>query len=275
MSDELNAEDNSTEQAVNTDSAPSAESTESAPVDNQTTPAQPPIGEQPTQGKPDNKSIPYDRFKEVIEQKNQKDSHIKELEQRLAQLEGAFKPSQEEKANKAVEKLVSAGVDPQVAKLLASTMEDVATERVEQRVNPVEQRNALMEVNSWVRDFAQSHKDYDELNPDMQKVFEAMPPQMQNLVVSDRLGLEMLYQYVKGVRSSQTVSQAKQEGRNEAYANQQLKAAMSGTPNSAPTPKGVPTEAEIHAMSPKEYQDLVAKFPGGVNALIAKMAGAQ
>lgn len=259
----------------NQEEAVNSPSTESAPVENQAPEANPPAEESSAPAeKPEAKTIPYDRFKEVIDEKNALNTKLKEIEDRLnKQEQTAFSQAEVEKANRAVQKLMAQGVDESVAKLLADTMAEIAEEKVSTRVAPVEQMSAKREVDSWVQDFARSHNDYDELKPRMEEVFSKLPEPMKNMVVADKLGLEMLYRYVKGVESESAVAKAKQDGRNEAYNNQKLKTAISGTPNSAPTQKNTPSVADIESMSIEQYRELVKKYPGGVDELLSKLNG--
>ena len=265
----------SDESVENTDvnTAPQADASESSTESTQDSlESKPPAEESSATKTPEDQRIPKSRLDEVIAERNQVRLELKEIKDRLTKQDADSQSDKDtQRANRAVERLMGRGVDKEVAELLAETMADIAEDRVERRVGPVEQKTAKREVDSWLQDFTRSHKDADEYQPEMERVFSALPESMKNLVVSDRLGLEMLYGYVKGKKAESELEKAKQTGRDEAYGNQGLKRAVSGSTNSAPAPKGVPTELELSQMSNEEYKELLKKVPfEKLNELMSK-----
>ena len=200
------------------------------------------------------KFVPYDRFKEVIDEKNQYASRFKELEDRLNGYESAQRFSRQESTqNKALEILTKAGLPKDSAEVLSQAMNEIAKQSVDSRVTPLEQMSVQRVIASWTRDFAQEHSDYEQLKPDMMKIYESLPEAMQNLTVADKAGLEMLYAYAKYQRMDKDVEKARQEGKNEAYKTQKLKGAVSNSPNSSPAPSPNLTPEKIEKMSYSEW----------------------
>lgn len=209
----------------------------------------PPVGEQPTSQQPDQK-VPYPRFKEVIDQRNQYETQIKELRDQLARAQPQLTATQAPNAkDKYVQKLVSGGMTQEAADILADTMLEAARESVA----PYEQKSVQREVDEWTQKFAQAHPDYNELEPKMYEVFTKLPRHTQDLIASDPKGLELLYGHVKSQVLEQRISQARQEGMDQAYQNRLDKGAVSGLPGSSTNAPQKLTRQAIAEMTQEEY----------------------
>lgn len=226
----------------------------SAPA-TQTTQAQPPATEKVVAGGTENQHVPYSRFQEVVKVKNEYASRLEELEKRLSTHDAIIgQTAKKDIPSKHVEKLVAAGMDRGVAELLVETSAGLAKESVSDVVEPLKQATISQQVQSWTEKFKQSHKDYDELEPEMVKVFEAMPPRTQDLIVSDPKGLELIYAHVKMQRLEDEKNKSFQAGAQAAYDSKGLKAALSSTAGATTNPNVGLTRNEIAGMSLKEYE---------------------
>ena len=257
-----------------------ATKTASAVQSHQPEPAQPPTGEQPAQDQPVDTTpepqpspepakpapgpVPYDRFSEVVKEKN-------EFKERLATLEAKLaKPAQPSLAEKAAAKLAQRGVDPSVAPALGEVLVEIAGEAAHEKLTPFEQAQSQREMADWLKDFKKEHKDYDSLKPQMYEVYSTFSPKAQELIVSDPKSMELLYSHVKRAALEKQVNEAYQKGVDDAYANRATKAAVSSTPSSATPAQPKLTPEYIESLSMAEYKALEQRY-GGVNGLIAAL----
>lgn len=239
-------------------------STDSAPVETQDASVQTPAGEAPVADNSSGiKDVPYSRFKEVIDLKNSFESRLEELQNRLAAQEATVAQTQKGNVAQKYEKmLVDKGLDPAVAKALTEAQFGLVNDVLGERMAPLEQESAATRVDSWVNKLAQTHKDWYELEPAMEKILDTLPKQMRGVFISSPEGLEMLY--AKAKLKSVTESQQKvfNDGANTAYQNKGLKSAMSPTPGaSVPKPQAWSrdkvmglSEAEFKA----KYNEIIA-----------------
>lgn len=200
----------------------------------------------------EDKSVPYTRFQEVIQKKNAHEQKIKELEDRLNQLQPAEKQAQTA-LDRQVAKLVSRGMDENVARLIAETSSEIAQEQVSERLAPMERASVEKEMESWIDNFSKQHTDYKDLEPEMQKIFTNLPESTKSIVVSDKMGLELLYSHAKRQKLEQELGKKFQEGVSKAYDNKGLKAAVSSTPVTAKMPDNTLTRESISKMGEEEY----------------------
>jgi len=197
--------------------------------------------------------IPYTRFQEVVSQKNEYAGKIENLERRLSAYESNLiqnRPSSQ--TEEAVSRLIAAGLEPNAAKLLIETQMSLLDSRVNDRIQPLEQRAQRSQVDEWIRGFAQDHADYRSLEPEMEKVFASLSHQKQSFIVGDPDGLEMLYWKVKGQAAQGQVQQSQVAGATQAYNNIAQKAAMATTPSAS-----VGSGNEL-------TREAIAKMPGPV-----------
>lgn len=252
-------ENTSTQPAVNTEA-----SAASAPADTQNNSVNTP----PVEGTgSDNGSaagnVPYSRFKEVIDLKNQFGSQIEELQNRLAAQEAHVAQGRKANVAEKYEKLlVEKGLEPAVAKALTEAQFGLVNEVLGERMAPLEQETAASRVDSWVGKLAQTHKDWYELEPAMEKILDTLPKQMRGVFISSPEGLEMLYAKAKLKAVTETQQKVFNDGANAAYQNKGLKGAMSPTPGaSVPKPQAF-TREQIMGMSEADlrtnYQAILA-----------------
>ena len=198
-------------------------------------------------------AIPYGRFKEVIDQKNEYAQRMEAMERRLSAYETSIVQNKAHSAVEAtVSKLVAAGLDANAAKLLIETQNELMESRFKERLDPIEQRNSAYEVKQWINSFSSTHKDYNAIEPHMERAFANLPQAQQNFVAGSPQGLEMLYWKVKGELANQMAPGQRQAGINQAYQTMGQKAAMSSTPGSAPVKAALSRES-ISKMDANEY----------------------
>lgn len=211
--------------------------------------------------------IPYSRFKEKVDQYNQLESRLEEITNRLTAQEGNVAQKQRTNAAEKYEKqLVERGMDANVAKILAEANFGLVNDVIGERVSPLEQEAAGVRVEQWVNKLAQTHKDFYELEPDMNKILDAMPKHMQSAFMSSPEGIDALYSKAKLKKMQESQQKVFNDGANSAYQNKGLKGAVSNTPGaSVPKPQGLSREdilklpeAEFRA----RYQEILGSRQG-------------
>ena len=213
--------------------------------------------------------VPYSRFKEVIDTRNQYESKFEELNNRLSAYEAAQAEKQKTNASeKYTQRLQAAGMAPEVASLLAEVMSSVGRDIVGEAVGPLQQESAATRVDQWVDKLARTHKDWGELEPEMEKILGSMPKQMQPMFISSPQGLEMLYAKAKLEKAQKSEQAAFSAGAKAAYDNKGLKAAVASTPGaSAAKPNSAITLEAIGKMTTDEYRarhkEIVQAFESG------------
>lgn len=219
------ADDVVNEQDVKTDV-----STDSSSAESQNKVANPPTGENPGANESENR-IPHKRFNEVIQERNEARNRQEALEARIRDMESRLStaPVKVDDGSAEVERLVkNLGMDEKAARELMEVTR-IANERANAPLRA--QQQAAM-LDNWNRDMAKRHTDYDDIVPDMEKVFSRLPAHMQNLVVSDPSGLEMLYNQAKASKSQDKTKEAFDKGSAEAYSKKGEKLAVSNLPGS-------------------------------------------
>jgi len=220
-----------------------------------------PVGEEPASGTPEPKHVPYSRLKEVIDQKNANDARANDWEGRFKQLESRMQAEPNpapagSNVNPHLKGLIDGGMDENVAKLIVETAQGISRENVDNRVGSLEQQNVQREMASWTEKFSRDHTDYKQLEPEMGKVFSALPERTQDLIVSDPAGLELLYGHVKSQFLEKAIAEGNQAGKNQAYDNIALKQAVASTPGaSSQSTNNAITRASLAAMSPTEFSE--------------------
>lgn len=191
------------------------------------------------------KSVPYPRFKEVIDLKNQYERELAELRSRTAvQPEVAPKSNLDPIIEAEVQALVNEGLSREGAEKLL-----LSVDRVQQaRMAPIKKQR---EIDAWLGEFAQRNTDFTAVEPEMTRIFASLPKDQQARIASSPEGIELLYHRAKAANQSKDLASAKATGRSEAYQTMALKGAMSSTPGSVP-PNGAITRESLMAMSPEE-----------------------
>lgn len=202
-------------------------------------------------GKESEDSLPFHqhpRFKELINEKNELKNQLSQMERILQQKDETKAPSPLEVAKG---KLKSLGVKDEAAAELLETMRLVSDSRVQN----IEQASVQREIESWVSDFSRNHKDYEELEPQMFEVFQALPQRTQQLIASDPMGIQLIYDHVKMQNVSKELEKAHEDGVKAGYKNKQNKTSVTTTvPGSQNPPGGELTRESIAKMSPAEYK---------------------
>ena len=242
---------------------------ETATSESQETGGKAPVSEITSPPKVPEKSVPYNRFQQVIAQKNDITVRFADLENRLKTQEAFSRQSVTVgQDNKHLKKLVDAGMEEGLAKTFMESMEGTAKEYLEERVAPLEQYRVQAEVNEWSERFSRSHSDYAELEPVMYEVFQKLPETTRNIIASDPKGLELLYSHAKMLKLEAGQEGKVQEGIESAYANKSLKQAIAGTTGTAVPPNsGDVSRKSINDMSLEEYtknrEDIIASMRSG------------
>lgn len=237
----------------------------STPASAQTAPAITPAGEQPA-AKGTEKEVPYDRFQEVIKQKNEEKVLRQQYEAKIRELEGRL-PSGGSTPDKLVERLVAGGMNKESAKLIA----DAAREANQEAMAPIHARENARSVNEWVKDIERTDPEYKKLKPQLEKAFDALSNEEKQFAVSSQKGLEWFYKAVKSDALSEEVTKARAEGVKQGYESKSLKEGMAGTPKSG-TALDEPLTFEsirsgaIKKLSDAEYQKRLPE----INAILAK-----
>lgn len=232
--------------------------TESSPEATQEVAANPPAesnpaAEQTEQPSKEEKYVPYARFKEIIDSKNETAKELAALKAQMSTLDQRTKPQEPSLLDKAVNRLKNKGLEEEAAKELAGTMIDLANEVASSKVKPVEEMTAQQEINNWMKDFAAEHKDFEELVPEMQKVYSAFPEKTQELLASDPVAVELIYSHVKRQKLEEELKSKFKEGVQSAYDNKLTKEGLSSSPTVAATPNKL-TREMIAAMSIEEFK---------------------
>lgn len=261
--------ENSPEQGVNQE-APVESPVNEAPNVSE---SNPPAESNSASPEPSEKGVPYPRFKEVIDLKNQYEGRIRELESRLTQTQPPAVAKSDSLFDNDVNDLVAHGMDEASAKILVRRMASVAERSVSERVDPIVRNSAQKEVSEWTDKFKASHKDYDQLEPKMYDVYKQLDPGTQEMLVSNPKMLEFLYSHAKVMKLEADLQKKYEEGQNEAYKTQRQKSAMSGTSGSSPKPKGVPTPKEVGEMSLSEYMKNRDTILANLNKMAQEVKG--
>lgn len=213
---------------------------ESSPEAVQEQVAQPPAESKPAQPKPEENKIPYDRFKEKVDEVNLLKNSLKDLEAKLEERLPPKPQLPDPLIENVVKDLVNDGLEETAARTLAKTMVKLA----ENQVQPIRHE---VETNRWINDFADKHKDFDDVKGKLAETYSALPKNAQLAVASDPAMLELLYSYVKMQDYEQALERAKKEGATSAYENKQIKAGIT----SAPTAAAIPENFDISTLNEK------------------------
>lgn len=214
----------------------------------------PPGGEQLSPDTQNLNAIPYARFSEVIRERNEARARADAQEARLRELElsraTAPQPDvMDMQAKRLAEKLK---LDASNAREIVEAAREVArAERGE-----LESRLKAYEVNTWLGQMKAKFKDFDTIQPLMDKQFSALDPQERAYIASSPNRLEMFYNHVKSKIVEQKEKDAYEKGLEDAYKNKANKSSVSPAPGGVSQPqKGQLSLAAIRAMSSKEYME--------------------
>jgi len=217
--------------------------------------AQPPAESNPAAEQPakEEKYVPYSRFKEIIDSKNETAKELASLRAQMSTLDQRTKPQEPSLLDKTVNRLKSKGLEEEAAKELAGTMIDLANEVAGAKVKPVEELTAQQEIKGWMKDFASKNNDFEQLVPEMSKVYEAFPEKTQEMLASDPIAVELIYSHVKRQKLEEQLKSKFKEGVQTAYDNKLTKEGISSSPTVAATPSTLTPEM-IAAMTTEEFK---------------------
>lgn len=236
-----------TNEAVN-----SQASMESAPVDNQQNVQSPPLEGHASEHNQAEQRIPYDRFKSVIDERNQERIMREAAEARLRELQSPQLDPTHSQIQAAIENYKAAGLTEQAAKVLVENQ----LKLVQSQQAELKSELHTYKVNEWTRELKDSYKDYAEVSVEADKQFNSLSPSEKNEVMSSRRALHNFFKAVRADVLEQKVNKSFNEGANHAYQNKQMKQGMGNVPGKAPAPTpgaGLTREA-IRSMDPETYR---------------------
>lgn len=210
--------------------------------------------------------VPYQRFHEVVEQRNEErrsreatEARFRELESRLPQGQ-AREDHLEVEAQRLAKEL---GLKPEAAKAILKSSQVIAREERRE----VEAKMQRYDVQAWSNALSQKHKDFGSIAPEMDKVYSTLDKATQQMVTSSPASLEMFYGYVKSMKSEGQTQEAFANGTKQAYESKAVKQAVSGVSGTASKgAKGKLTQAAISAMSNKEYKERLPEINRAIAA---------
>ena len=211
--------------------------------------------------------VPHSRFNEVIHERNRANERIAEYEAKIRELE-LRQSGQGAKSN--LERVTARlrdelKMDESAARKLAEIQLETAESIAKAQTDELRKRNHRQEVESWSRGLSDKYGDYSTVAPAMEKLFNQLPPETQDLVVSSSAGLEMLYSHAKNQLSDP--KSAFDKGTKQAYDNKGLKKAISSAPGMGSAGGKSPLSREVIAKMPNsEYKERKAEIDAWVVA---------
>ncbi len=180
---------------------------------------------------PENK-IPQGRFNEVVQERNSEREARERLEARIRELEsrGQEQVKRPSVADLEVKRLVEKlGMEESAAREIVSTFENLnQAQRREQAV-----ARERMDAEAWAVQKAEKDPVYREIEPELDKAFSSLKPQMQQLIAQNADALEMFYEGVKLKHLGSKSKESYSKGAEEAYKNKAAKQAVSSVPGSS------------------------------------------
>jgi hypothetical protein len=232
-------------QAVNTEAA-----AESAPAANQEAVLNPPLEGNPSEQNTE-KAIPYNRFKEVIDDRNLERAQRMALEARLRESQAPRLDPKVSEVEDAVKNYVAAGLTENAARVLVDNQLKLG--RSQQADMKAELHG--YKVNEWTRELKEGFKDYAEVSVEADKQFSQLSPEEKDEVMSSRRALHNFYKAVRSDYLEQKINKSFNDGATNAYKNQQLKQGMANSPGKAPVAaNGGLSRESLRNMSPDEFK---------------------
>jgi len=211
-----------------------------------------PVEESSTQPKGDKGDLPFHehpRFKQLIDEKNELKDQLSQMERILQEKTEPIKqgPTPLEVAKGKLKKL---GVTDAAAEELLDAVRLVS----DNRVASIEQATVQQQIEGWVAEFARSHEDYEALEPQMFGVFQKLPQKTQQLLASDPMGIQLLYDHVKQQGAKEELKKAREDGVKAGYKTKQSKTSVTSTTGGSPNPPGELSVKKVSEMSLDEYK---------------------
>lgn len=201
---------------------------------------------------PENK-IPQGRFNEVIQERNSEREARERLEARIRELESARSegPKRPSVADLEVKRLVEKlGMEESAAREIVATYQNLSqAQRQEQ-----EAQRMRVDADTWASRKAESDPVYKELEPELDRSYTSLSPQMQYNIAHSPEMLEMFYENVKAKHLGSKSKESYSKGAEDALKNKMTKQAVSSTPGaSSSVGKTQLTRKGVDAMSTDEY----------------------
>lgn len=225
----------------------------SSPADTQVEAPNTPTGENPVAAKAPENKIPQGRFNEVIQERNSEREARERLEARIRELEsvrseGPKRPSVADlEVKRLVEKL---GMEESAAREIVATYQNLSqAQRQEQ-----EAQRMRVDADTWASRKAESDPVYKELEPELDRSYSSLSPQMQYNIAHNPEMLEMFYENVKAKHLGSKSKESYSKGAEDALKNKMTKQAVSSTPGaSSSVGKTQLSREAIRKMDTAEY----------------------
>ena len=206
----------------------------------------------------------HPRFKEVIEEKNAYRNRLAQVEAEKEALRAEMMRNRDESGRKPsyaseLEELKAVGADTNVASKLLDIVERIATRKSQETLRPVANDLVKTKVSNSIRNFKESHEDYDKYSQKMGEVFETLPPSDKAWVMSSEEGVAHLYLKAKSLDKN-SEQEIEDKGRNDAYKSKALKSSISGTRGDVSSSKGSMTTKEFEELDLETYGKNQKKF---------------
>ncbi len=203
----------------------------SSSADAQVVAANTPAAEHAVAAKPENK-IPQSRFNDVIQERNSEREARERLESRVRELESGkseqFKrPSV---ADAEVQRLVKElDMEESAARAIVKTYENLnAAQRRDHEV-----AQSRFQAETWATQKAEKDPLYKSIEPELDRSFSALKPEMQTFIASNADALEMFYDSVKSRHVGSQSKDSYSKGAEDALKNKLAKQAVSSVPGSS------------------------------------------
>ena len=210
----------------NSQAAASASSTGEAQDEVSNTP---PVENTGETNKSENK-VPQSRFSEVVHERNSEREARERLEQRIRELESARSEGVSQKqsvydreAKRLAEKL---NMEESAAKEIVSTFQNLnQVQRLEQ-----EAAQNRFQAENWATQKAENDPVYREIEPELDKSFSSLKPEMQSFIARNPEALEMFYESIKSKHTGSKSKELYEKGADDAYKNKAAKQAVTSVP---------------------------------------------
>ena len=204
----------------------------SSSADTQVNAANTPTVENTGAAKPENK-IPQSRFNDVIQERNSEREARERLERRIQELESRGSVEQPKRASVAdleVQRLVKElGMEEAAAKSIVQTYQNLSmAQRREQ-----EAAQSRFQAENWAAQKAQNDPVYKDIEPELDRSFSSLKPEMQHFIAQNADALEMFYEGVKAKHASSKSKESYSKGTEDALKNKGLKQAVSSVPGAS------------------------------------------
>ena len=202
---------------------------------------------------PENK-IPQSRFNDVIQERNSEREARERLEARIQELESARSesaPKRQSVADLEVQRLVkNLGMEEAAAREIVKTYQNL--NQAQRREHEAAQ--SRFQAENWAAQKAEKDPVYKDLEPELDKSFSALKPEMQQFVAQNADALEMFYESVKSKHNGSKSKDSYSKGADDAYKNKMTKQAVSSVVGtSSSVGKTALTRKSLAAMPDAEY----------------------